>query len=190
MKTIHIFLIFIVIVLLQLFVPAKMIIDREGVLKNGTVYKFKTKPIDPSDPFRGKYVTLNYELDKAEILDSTLQRGDKILVYLDIDSLGFAQLHSVSQTQKNIDKDFVEAKVHRYNLKTKSLSFDLEFNRYYMEESKAKPAEDVYRTYNRRQDTLNTTYALVADTDGKAELKEVLITDKPILYYIEKKGNQ
>jgi uncharacterized membrane-anchored protein len=175
--------------MLQLFFPAKMILDREDVLKTGTVYKFKTKPIDPSDPFRGKYVTLNYELDKAKILDSTLQKGDKILVYIDVDSLGFAQLHSVSKTQKKSDKDFVEAKVQWYNIKTKRLTFDLEFNRYYMEEFKAKPAEDIYRAYNRRRDTLNTTYALVAVKDGEAVLKDVFINDKPILYYIEKKGN-
>ena len=72
MKTIHIFLIFLAVVLVQLVVPAKMIFDKEVILKTGTIYKFKTQPIDPSDPFRGKYVTLNYELNTAESMDSTL----------------------------------------------------------------------------------------------------------------------
>ncbi len=190
MKTIHIFLIFIAVVLLQLFVPAKMIFDREDVLKTGTVYKFKTQPVDPSDPFRGKYVTLNYELDSAETMDSTLQRGDKILVYLETDSLGFAKLHSVSRIEKSIDKDYVEAKVQWYNSKKNSVRFQLEFNRYYMEESKAKPAEDIYRKYNRRLDTINKTYAIVAVKKGKAVLKDVFINDKSILFYIENHTNQ
>ncbi|WP_296384990.1 GDYXXLXY domain-containing protein [Winogradskyella sp.] len=190
MKTIHVFLIFIAVVILQLFVPAKMIFDKEAVLKTGTVYKFKTRPIDPSDPFRGKYVTLNYELNTAETMDSTLRRGDKILVYLETDSSGFAKLHSVSKTEKNSDRDFVEAKVQWYNSKSNSVNFQLEFNRYYMDEFKAKPAEDIYREYNRRRDTINKTYALVAVQDGEAVLKDVFINDKPILYYIEKQDNQ
>ena len=190
MKTIHIFLIFIAVVLLQLFVPAKMIFDREVVLETGTVYKFKTRPIDPSDPFRGKYVTLQYDMSTAKSVDSTLQRGDKIFVYIETDSLGFAKLHSVSKTEKLINKDYVEAKVQWYNSKSKSINFDLEFNRYYMEEFKAKPAEDIYRAYNRRRDTLNTTYASVAVKDGEAVLKDVYINDKSILYYIEKQAKQ
>lgn len=184
MKTTHIFIIFLVVVILQLLVPAKMIFDKEAILKTGTVYKFKTQPIDPSDPFRGKYVTLNYELNTAESMDTTLKRGDKIFVYLETDSLGFAELHSISKTKKSTDRDFVEAKVQWYNLKNKSLRFQLEFNRYYMEEFKAKPAEDIYRTYNRRGDTINETYALVAVKVGDAVLKDVFINDKPILHYI------
>jgi uncharacterized membrane-anchored protein len=184
MKTIHIFLIFLAVVLVQLVVPAKMIFDKEVILKTGTIYKFKTQPIDPSDPFRGKYVTLNYELNTAESMDSTLQREDRILVYLEIDSLGFAQVHSVSRTKKRMDIDYVEAKVQWYDLKDKSVRFQLEFNRYYMEEFKAKPAEEIYRANNRRGDTINKTYAMVAVKDGEAVLKAVFINEKPILYYI------
>jgi uncharacterized membrane-anchored protein len=184
MKAIHIFLIFLAVVLLQLFVPSKMIFDREVVLKMGTLYKFKTLPVDPIDPFRGKYVTLNYDLNTAQFMDSSLQRGDEILVYLATDSLGFAQLHSVSKKNISTDRDYVKAKVEWYNLKDNSVSFQLEFNRHYMEEFKAKPAEDIYRAYNRRLDTINKTYALVAVKDGEAVLKDVFINDKPILHYI------
>ena len=59
-----------------------------------------------------------------------------------------------------------------------------------MEESKAKPAEDIYRKYNRRLDTINKTYAVVAVKDGKAVLKDVFINDKSIHYYIENHTNQ
>ena len=46
--------VFILVALVQLFVPAKMILDREDILDMGKEYKFKTEPIDPNDPFRGK----------------------------------------------------------------------------------------------------------------------------------------
>jgi uncharacterized membrane-anchored protein len=47
--------------LAQWFVPAQMIYDQEQVLREGKTYHFKTAPIDPSDPFRGKYITLSFE---------------------------------------------------------------------------------------------------------------------------------
>jgi hypothetical protein len=59
-----------------------------------------------------------------------------------------------------------------------------------MEETKAKPAEDIYRKYNRRRNTLNQSYALVAVKNGKAVLKDVYINDKPIAYYLKKGNNQ
>ena len=62
MKTIYIFIIFIVVGLVQLFVPANMILNEETILKSGTVYKFKTRPVDPNDPFKGKYINLNYQI--------------------------------------------------------------------------------------------------------------------------------
>ena len=52
---------FVLVVLVQLYVPAKMIWGREEVLNTGTEYKFRTAPIDPNDVFRGKYINLNYE---------------------------------------------------------------------------------------------------------------------------------
>ncbi|WP_299526347.1 GDYXXLXY domain-containing protein [Winogradskyella sp.] len=190
MKTIHIFLIFVIVVLVQLFVPAKMIFDREDILKTGTVYKFKTRPVDPSDPFRGKYITLNYEMDSAESKDITWQRGEKILVYIESDSLGYAKVYDVSKDQLGTDKDYIEAKVIWNNGKSNTVNFELPFDRFYMEESKAKPAEDIYREYNTQRNANNDTYALVAIKNGEAVLKNVYINDNPIRYYIENHNNQ
>ena len=190
MKTIHVFLIFVIVVLVQLFVPAKMIFDREDVLRTGTLYKFKTQPVDPNDPFRGKYITLNYEMDAAESKDMTWQRGEKILVYIERDSLGYAKVYDVSKDRLDIDNDYIEAKVIWSNGGLDTVNFELPFDRFYMEESKAKPAEDIYREYNSRFNANNATYALVAVKNGRAVLKDVYINDNPIIYYIKNDNNQ
>ena len=190
MKTIHIFLIFMIVVLIQLFVPAKMIFDRENVLATGTEYKFKTQPVDPSDPFRGKYITLNYEMDKAKSKGLSWERGETILVYIDRDSLGYAKIHDVSKGELSIDKDYIEAKVTWNYGDSSIVNFELPFDRYYMEESKAKPAEDIYREYNRRGNANSETYALVAIKNGQSVLKDVFINDRPIIYYIKNYNNQ
>ena len=188
MKTIHIFLVFIAVVIIQLLVPAKMIYDKEDVLTSVTVYKFKTQPIDPNDPFRGKYVVLNYQLNTAKIQDSTIKRTDKILLYLKKDSLGYAAIYKASKVNLDIDRDYILVDVDWYN--KHEVGFSLPFDRYYMEESKAKPAEDIYRKFNRRNDPLVQTYATVSVKNGDAVLKDIFIDDKSIHYYIEKEANQ
>lgn len=185
MKSMHIFLIFLLVAIAQIAIPAKMIFDKEDILKTGTVYRFKTEPIDPNDPFRGKYITLRYELDTFKSKDSLWNRGDKVLVYLKKDSLGYASIKYLSKTEQDSKDNYVIANVNWYNKRKHILHFDFEFNRYYMDEFKAKPAEDIYREFNRRGDTINHTYALVSVKNGDAVLLDVLINDISIKDYIE-----
>ena len=191
MKTIYLFILFIIVVVLQILVPTKMILDQEDVLATGKLYKFKTTPVDPNDPFRGKYITLNYDINKSKTIDSTWKRGDKILVYFDADSLGFAKLYSISRKELDSDVDYVEAKVTWGNRRANEVSFNLPFNRFYMEESKAKPAEEAYNRTARQRNVIDkSTYALVAVKNGKPVLKDVLINEIPIVDYIKNLDQQ
>lgn len=185
MKKIHIFIIFIIVAVIQIFIPAQMIFKKEAVLNEGIAYKFKTQPVDPNDPFRGKYITLRYEINSAITNDTLWIRNEEVYVYLKKDSLGFAQTLKVSKEKLDIENDYVIAKVNWYRKQTKKLNFDLEFNRFYMEESKAKPAENAYRKAQ-RDSIPNTTYGLVYIKNGDAVLKDVLINDISIVKYIEK----
>jgi hypothetical protein len=56
--------------------------------------------------------------------------------------------------------------------------FDLPFDKYYMEESKAYAAEQIYR--ERQLDTVRTTYAIVYIKDGVGRLSDVKIGDSSI----------
>jgi len=131
------FLLFGVMVLLQWFVPSKMIWNQEDILTNGELYKFECKPIDPYDPFRGKYITL--------------------------ENVVIAEASSTIDIKGTQD-------VAQY--------INFPFNRYYMEESKAKPAEDFIRESAR--DSLLSTYAIVMIKDGNAVLKDVMVDGVPI----------
>ena len=88
---------FILVALVQLYVPSKMILHREEILDTGKEYKFKTAPIDPTDPFRGKYITLRYDENMVEIQnEKDWVRGETIYVFLAKDSDGFAKIKSGS----------------------------------------------------------------------------------------------
>lgn len=184
-----IFILFIILVIIQLIAPLKMIYNQENILKKGKPYKFLTQPIDPSDPFRGKYIRLNYKIRSYKTLDSIWSRNDKIYVYLK-DSLGYAKIDTVCKQKINTKKDYVIAKVKWYSTYNKKLSFNLPFNRFYMEESKAKPAEDLVRKNRRDTINTNTTYALVYLDEDSYVLDNVFVNNVAIKEVIQNQKNK
>lgn len=183
MKRLYIFTLFVILAVAQIVVPAQMIYNQESILKFGTAYKFKTQPIDPSDPFKGKYIFLNYDLNRFTMENKNWVRNQEIFVSIDIDSLGFAKATAVG-LEKPQSKDFVTAKVDWYSTYDNALQFSLPFNEFYMEESKAYNAELAHRDAQ-RDSIPNNTYALVYIKDGEAVLDNVFINDIPIAKFVE-----
>jgi len=186
MKTTYTIIIFIVVVLMQLFIPAQMILNQESILKTGKAYKFKTQPVDPSDPFKGKYINLNYDINSFKTNDSLWEQNEPIYVYLETDSLGYAKIDDVSKDVLFENKnDYVRVKTGYYDNYSKNLIIQFPFNKYYMEETKAYDAEVAVR--NRQRDSMpNNTFALVYVKDGEAVLSDVIIDDISIKDYVEK----
>ena len=167
--------VFILIVLAQLYVPVKMILDREAILNKGTAYKFKTEPIDPNDPFRGKYISLRYEEDRIQVQnEADWLSGEMIYVLLTTDSEGYAKIQSVAKEPPTDEQDYLKTKVSYVSSNgSNQLTIDYPFNRYYMEESKAYDAELTYR--ESQLDSNQIAYALVNIKGGEAVLADVLI---------------
>ena len=166
---------FILVAIVQLYFPAKMILDNENILKTGTEYKFRTAPIDPNDPFKGKYISMRYEENSVVVeTDKDWINGETIYVILTTDNNGFAKIRSVSKEKPAGNQEFVKAKVGYFTGKNSmTLIINYPFDRYYMEESKAQDAEETYR--QSLQDLKQSTYALVYIKNGNAVLKDVLI---------------
>lgn len=165
----------------QIFVPAHMIYQQEDAINTGTAYKFKTEPFDPSDPFRGKYVTLNYEIESFQTEEENWPYKADIYVYLEKDKQGFAAVKTISKTSLNSDDDYVMAKI--YSAYGGNLNFEFPFNRFYMNENKAYDAEVSVRKAQR--DTTLSCYALVYVKNGAAVLNNVFIDDIPIKQFVE-----
>lgn len=183
MKTIHIFLIFILVAVLQLVIPTQMIFNQENIIETGKPYKFKTQPVDPSDPFKGKYIHLNYEADSFATTDSVWTRSEEVFVSIANDSLNFAKVINVTR-QKPTNGDYVKAKVDWYSKYDKQLNFTFPFNEFYMNETKAYDAE-IAHTKAQNDSKPNNTYALVYVRDGETVLDNVFINDIPIADYVE-----
>lgn len=164
-------------VLLQLIVPASMIFSSEETLIQGTEFKFKTAPVDPTDPFRGKYVTLNFDANSIEV-DSTAdwKIGDEVYVKISNDEDGFAKIDSISKSAFAQDQHYVPVTIQRRYKDKVVIGYP--FNRYYMEESKAGPAEKAYR--QAVQHTYSGAYALVSVYKGNAIIRDVMIDGFPL----------
>jgi uncharacterized membrane-anchored protein len=179
----HIFILFIILAIAQIAVPTQMIFNRESVLKSGTAYKFKTEPVDPSDPFKGKYIVLDYDADNFKTSNKDWKRHQDVYVSIANDSLGFAKIISASVGKPKAG-DFVQAKVNWYSERDSILRVSFPFNEFYMEETKAYNAELAHREAQR--DSLpNNTYALIYLKDGEAVLDNVFINEIPIATFVE-----
>jgi len=177
--------VFILVALVQLYMPAKMIIDSEGVLDSGTEYKFKTAPVDPTDPFRGKYITLRYKDNRVEVEnESDWISGEAVYVILTKDEDGFGRIKLISKEIPQYKVDYFKAKLSFVGSSgSNKVRVTYPFNRYYMEESKAEAAEKAYR--KSQADTSKVAYALVSVKDGEAVLQDVLIEGVSIKDIVE-----
>ncbi len=172
----------------QWTVPGVMIRNKEKVLLKGKAFHFRTEPIDPSDPFRGRYVSLNFRASDftAAPLDSSLQSYDEVYVVLEKDKDGFAAIKNVVKQQPAGSIDYVRATLGYIDAMggdTAVLHINYPFTEFYMDEYKAPAAESVYRESN--IDSTQKTYAVVKILNGEAAIKDIMINEKPIKQVIE-----
>ena len=183
MKARWILPVFAVVAALQLAVPVAIIAKRETTLRYGRAYKFRTRPIDPYDAFRGRYVWLGFEQDHAPWRGETSAvGGSKAYASIQEAQDGYAVVHEVG-TQPPADGDYLEIRVSYPGFGTNSGSvyFTLPFDRYYMEETKAPAAEHAYWQHqNTRSQTNQNTYAVVRIRHGDSVLENLYVGGKPI----------
>jgi len=173
---------FIIIALVQWFVPGKMIFDREAILKNGQTFRFLTEPVDPSNPFVGKYIILNFKEERFTVSNpDKYSYNQDIYVLLQNDSSGFAHVKGISATAPAAGSAFVKAKVRWIN--AKEIMINYPFDKYYMDEFKAPKAENAYREAN--IDTSRKTWAVIKVWKGNAVTENVMIDNKPIFDLIK-----
>jgi len=177
---------FVLMVLVQLYVPGRMIFQKEQVIMDGKEFRFRTAPIDPNDPFRGKYITLSFNANEVKVQDSVdWYTGDPVFVYLTTDSAGYAFIQSVTKDQPFELDDYVNATVDYVIADTVSTVFiSYPFDRFYMEESKAPAAEQIYN--EAAVDTNQVAYAVVMIKSGEAVVRDVMIDGVSILDLIKK----
>jgi uncharacterized membrane-anchored protein len=168
-------LVFALVGLAQLAVPASLIWKREGTFRHGSVWKFRTAPVDPVDAFRGRYVALEFEAEGQAISPPpNFGYNQTVFVTLRTNSEGFAEIDQVLPSRPASD-DFIEAQL-RGN--TVSLPFD----KYWVTERDAPAAEAAYRAQSRRDK--QTAFCTVRVFRGDAALEQLYLDNLPLGEYL------
>jgi uncharacterized membrane-anchored protein len=183
---------FVVMVAAQWYAPLSMVYDSEKIVDEGVEYRFRTAPVDPSDPFRGKYITLNFEAETyvpADTNELHFNYDQQVYATITPDSLGFAKITRLAAEPPDADIDYMTV-TFRYGSKgyeyasgeriSPSINLEFPFQRLYVEESKASEAEKFYWEAARNDSTL-VCYAMVRILKGNSTLVDVMVNDRPII---------
>lgn len=160
----------------QLSVPAWQIVGHERLLRDGRQLKLQTRPVDPADVFRGRYVALSFPLEevRAELARGEFEAGRVAYLELRESADGFGE--AVALHKEKPDAELVLKTKVTYGT-TDRIRLELPFNRYYMDENAAPEAEAAYR--GRASDPAES-WVTVRVSRGGAVLEELYIGGKPV----------
>lgn len=177
---------FLIVAAVQLYIPAEMISYNENIIQTGTLLKFKCEPIDPYDPFRGKYIYLNFSNRTIQVKKADNYKfNQKIYVTFKPDVDGYARMDKIYTKEPTNRTDYLELTVdNTHNDDTiQKITVEYPFNRYYMNEYKAPKAEQTYA--ESVNDVKKSVYAEVAIKKGTGVINDVRIDNIPIKDYVK-----
>jgi uncharacterized membrane-anchored protein len=175
----------------QLAAAASSIVRYERTLSQGTLYKIKTVPVDPADPFRGRYVAVQSAITLSPPLSPEVLRlfteypARRAYVVLATDEEGFARAAEVVTARPAggdylpIASAFQRPVFDDQRLRETRYDIVLPFDRYYMNESAAPAAEQRYLESIRRNGE-SRTWLTVRVRNGVGVIEGLYIDGEPI----------
>lgn len=155
------------LIIAQIGVSFSMIRTRENILRNGEQFKFKTRPIDPADPFQGRYVQLgidSYIENKNQPIP--INSRPKVYATIEYDAEGYAQFSRWS-LERPLGGKYLKTRIRYFP--NNGINIDIPFDRYYMDEAKAPRAEQLTRQASR----ITNCWVNVRILNGKAVVEDV-----------------
>jgi len=180
------------VILAQLVVPAFMVYKYENTLKNGELYRFKVRPIDPYDPFRGRFVYLSFDRQLVTYNGAeSIKYGEFVFASLSKDTEGKAVFNEMF-TEKPTTGNYLKVKFFKdygvYDKPANVYKIGFIFDRYYSRESKALKIENAIAENSRRQgiadEEIETVTAAVRIKDGLGVIEELYVGDLTIHEYL------
>jgi uncharacterized membrane-anchored protein len=172
-------IIFGLVALAQLSVPAIMAWQRTQTLTHGRVWKFKTAPVDPEDAVRGRFVWLRFTAEDY-IAPERFVGVDHVYALLKEGADGFAEIDHVSTSPVSGDNVMeVEPGVYSEG-KGQRISFP--FSQFWITEKRAPEAEKAYLEHSRRGQ--QDAFVTVRVRNGDAAMEQLYIANQPLPEYL------
>ncbi|GAA6137057.1 hypothetical protein NBRC116583_08040 [Arenicella sp. 4NH20-0111] len=180
----------VLVCLVQLAVPASIIYSYEDTLSKGTEYRFKVRPVDPADPFRGRYVRLGFDEENTRDrvipmpgIESIPKKQRFAFASIAVGEDGLAKVVAVTGAPPQ-SGDYIKVKTTVYSNKLYRINFP--FDRYYAEESKAPNIENVvFNTRNLGEERLITAQVFI--NQGRGVISELYVDGQTIHDFLDEK---
>jgi len=181
--------VFALVCLAQLAVPGSLIVKHERTRTAGNVWRFQTAPVDPADPFRGRYVRLDFAVTREPVplADPTLawfEMNRRVYAELAVGKDGYAHLVKVHEARPagadyiDVFAQYVAPPRENEAPRPPALFVRVPFDRYYLPEERAPEVEREYWEASRK--ARDRTYAEVRVRDGHAVLTRLVLDGKPV----------
>jgi len=180
----------------QIWVPVSLIRTHERVLREGKAFKVRAHLVDPADPFRGRFVRLEFDLRTAPVSrgESAILSG-KAWATLEEGPDGFARASALFVDRPNVPVYVgvrargyaggvvrsAERNAPRRRVVTGEVDLDLPLDRYYMTERKAPAAEKAIR--ERGESDRDDVWAILRVLDGVAVIEGLYVAGIPVEEY-------
>ena len=172
-------LIFCIVALAQVAVPAAMVWQREQTLKQGRIWKFRTAPVDPVDAIRGRYIALRFAAEEFDA-PAKFESGNKsVYAVLKQDTDGFAEVDHLTTEAVETD-DVISVESVWWSSGKQHVRFP--FDKFWVAEANAAAAERAYVENNRRDN--QNAYVTVRVRRGDAALDQLYIDNQPLPEYL------
>jgi uncharacterized membrane-anchored protein len=157
-----------------------MIVGEERVLREGRQLKLHTRPVDPADVFRGRYVALGYTVEQVprEFVRGHFEHNDTAYLELREGADGFAEV--VALHKEKPAGDLVLKAIVNF-LTPETVGVELPFNRYYMDENMAPHAETAVRAGDSEQ---LDAWVSIRVLNGRGVIEELYVSGKPVREYL------
>ena len=173
-----------VLALAQLAVPAWMIVGEERILREGRPLKLHTRPVDPADAFRGRYVALGYTVEQVprELVRGHFEYGDTAYLELREGAEGFAEAVALHKEMPGSEL-VLKSKVNF--LTPETVGVELPFNRFYMDENFAPEAEAAVGAGGSEQ---MNAWVAIRVLNGRAVIEELYLGGKPVRQFLQERA--
>ena len=175
---------FILVALVQLFIPIQMISSQSGYANTGTEFKFKTaNRFNPDfngigSDLGGKFIILRFMEDHTRIADKKYwEKVHHAYVIFTADSDGFVRIRSVTTMKPTDTFDWIWAGV-RVNWKDSTrLQISYPFNQYYIQDTDNKNIEPAVK--NGLCDTTKTNFLKIKIKENQFVTGDLMIDGVP-----------
>ena len=184
-------------VLAQWAVPGSLIWKSERILAEGKPFRFRTRPVDPADLFRGRYVAIGVERDTVDLdripAEGEFRRGSVLYASLAVDASGFAYPAALTPAPP-LGTDAIRVRVGWVNRQPgieaedildarARVSIEYPFSRYYASEKTAPRLERA--VLNPQLLRQGETWVTVRVLGGDAVIEDLFIAGRPAREYRE-----